>query len=311
MSRIGEGRTEPGRVAVCLQLHHADLWPEFRGLLEPLAGRIRLYLALRGGSVVGLDAFDHEVSFHENYGADVAPFIQQICGVREEAFVKLHSKKSRFGARGQAEWRRMLVNGLVGSPEAFEDNARSLLSDPANAVVCGEAFVLDDREDSNSVKAGLVCRMLGLDFGRLRGSRFMAGNMFMGRTSVFREALAPRASQIDAFLRTERGRVRGSEEGTYSHSLERVFGYIVEERGMRIVPASERPVRVLNRDAPNGDHYRLVRIYDGSCYILEAPDVCGSYSDLEDGSVSVEWRHLDPPKVVRYERVADGAIRRA
>lgn len=87
------------KVAVSLYLYYTDLWLDFYELLSPIKEHIKLYLTLSYDRCSSfdhkyLDEFDHQLFYHNNYGADVAPFLNQLSSIAEPTFIKIHSKRA-------------------------------------------------------------------------------------------------------------------------------------------------------------------------------------------------------------------------
>ena len=115
-------------IAVILYLYHVDLWDEFKTLLLPFQKDIKLYLGLsskqqsKNIETEAKNIFDSTVTYHDNYGADVAPFLNQLSLVNTKYFIKIHSKKSLYGAYNQINWRKILLYDLLGSKNLFNNS---------------------------------------------------------------------------------------------------------------------------------------------------------------------------------------------
>jgi lipopolysaccharide biosynthesis protein len=283
------------KVAVCLYLYHTDLWPEFKKLLLPLSKYIKLYIGLSKDNdpIEDFDDFDYCLSFHENYGADVAPFLHQLQLVSEPLFIKLHSKKSSWGFKYHINWRDMLLDDLISSKKIFYSNIRSLAINHNSAVLCNQVFLMDNREFLNSAKIAELCDYLEMDYDKIKNGKFVGGNMFMGKTSVYKKYIIPALTKIDRLLYNEKGKIQDTIDGTYSHSMERIFGYIINYNNLEFCHPKRKIIKVLNPAAPNKRHFRLIKMYNNYCYLLEDPNVYGFISDENSETCIITWYHLN------------------
>lgn len=288
------------KIAVCLQLYHTDLWKEFEKLLIPYSDYIKLYVALCKDSNFeeishaslrdSFLKFDHHVSYHKNYGADIAPFLYQLQLLEEEFFIKIHSKKSRFGKKNQANWRPILLNDFFASKELFLSNIESI-SNLKCGMVCSELFLLRNTEDSNAEKIKSLCNMLEMNYEDAKNSKFAAGTMFLSKSKIFQDKLNLNFFEIDGLLQGEPGNVSNITTGSYSHSLERIFGYIIKQENLEFCFPKHKTIKIINNQAPNKEYFNLVRLYNNECYVVENPELFGKYSVNENNQVVIEWKN--------------------
>lgn len=292
------------RTAVLLWLYHKDLWPEFYSLLAPLSNRIHLYLGLEHesdpNSIIGLESFDKlTISYHDNYGADVAPFLKQLGIVKEPLFIKLHSKKSMIGPKKQIHWRSVLVNDLIGSKEIFQSNIKKF-NDQKIGLLGSKALWWNKQEHKNSSKIEQLCDILNWPYKDLKDGYFIAGNMFMSRTDLYKSIFsADRIKIIDSFLQKERGKLSDLKSGKYAHSMERIFGYILQYKNLDFAGASPQSIMIKNNLADTG-FFNLVKLYNNQCYLVEDVCVFGKILSMDDSSYLIEWHHLSPIRQQKY-----------
>jgi lipopolysaccharide biosynthesis protein len=297
------------KVAVCLQLYHINLWPEFEKLLRPISDKIKLYVAICEDEnfEVDLSGFDHQISIHKNYGVDIAPFLHQIRCLEEDLFIKIHSKKSKFGNNNQVNWRVVLLNDLIGSKEVFISNVESMLSDQSCGMICNEAFLLSG-EMTNAKKTKHLCQIIGMNYDLYKNSQFAAGNMFMSRTKLFQNRLNQYFSKLDLLLTSEVGKVNCTVDGTYSHSLERIFGYIIKEENLKFCFPKQEKIKILNRNAPNKEYFSLIKMYNDECYVVEIPTIFGSYQEANNKTI-IDWKHTKQDSFKQiYHRTAEKTL---
>jgi len=292
------------RIAVLLWLYHKDLWPEFYSLLAPLSDSIHLYLGLEHGSdtssLIGLESFDKlTISYYDNYGADVAPFLKQLQTVEEPLFIKLHSKKSIIGPRKQVHWRSVLVNDLIGSKEIFQSNIKKF-NDPKIGLLGSKSLWWNKQEHKNSSKIQKLCDILNLQYKNLKDGYFIAGNMFMSRTDLYKSIFSTdRIKIIDSFLQKERGKVSDLKSGKYAHSLERIFGYLLKYKNLDFAGTDHQFIMIKNDLADTG-FFNLIELYNNQCYLTEDVCVFGKILSIDKTSFLIEWHHLSPISQQKY-----------
>ena len=291
-------------------MYHTDLWPEFKELLLPLSNNIKLYIGLcnTSPSLNDFDDFDHQLSFHDNYGADISSFLYQIRDVKEDLFIKLHSKKSLWGFKYHINWRQMMLNDLISSLDILKSNIKILLSNESNSVLCNKILLMDNREFHNSSKIHELCSLLNIDYSRVKNSKFVAGNMFMGKTSIYKKYLEPHIETIDKLLYNEKGKVDDTFKGTYSHSMERIFGYIISYNNLKFCYPKHKIIKVINTEAPNKKYFNLIKMYNNYCYILEDPNLYGYISNMSEKSCVITWYHLDEKSSITYNLINKNTI---
>lgn len=300
------------KVAVSLCLYHTDLWLDFYELLSPIKDNIKLYLTLSYDTSSrfdpkSLEEFDYQLFYHDNYGADVAPFLNQLSSISEPTFIKLHSKKSLWGFKKHINWRELLLYNLLGSPSIFHDNMIKM-NDDNNGVLCSKNLLFHNRELKNVSQIQKVCNTLNMDYNIVKNGSFMAGNMFWGNTNLFQKSFLPYVDALDSLLSTETGKVDDSFNGTYSHAMERIFGYIVSFNKKQFAYAEVPLIKVLNPIAPNGTHFNMVVTHKNCCYLLEDPNLYGIVLDKQDYKIYIKWIHLDQDIIQDYLVMDDNTI---
>jgi len=312
--KTGDIRTSMSntRVAVLLWLYHKDLWPEFYSLLAPLSKRIHLYLGVEKQSYIsllfGLDNFDClTLSYHDNYGADVAPFLNQLNSIIEPLFIKLHSKKSIIGPKKQVHWRSVLLNDLIGSEEIFQSNVKKF-NDPKIGLLGSKSLWWNKQEHKNSAKIQKLCNILDLQYKDLKDGYFIAGNMFMSRTDLYKSVFsADRIKIIDSFLQKERGKLSDLKSGKYAHSMERIFGYIIKYKNLDFACPDHRPIMIKN-DLAHAGFFSLIKLYNNQCYLIEDVCVFGKMLFVDNTSYLIEWHHLSPISQQKYNVLQENPI---
>lgn len=292
------------KVAVILWLYHIDLWPEFYSLLKPLAHNIVLYLGLCDSHISDypeieqdIKLFDHRIYYQNNYGCDVAPFLNQIHSVSEPTFIKIHSKKSLWGVKNNIQWRSVLVHDLIGSKKIFDNNIVKL-SNPNIGLICNKNLLLKNREYKNADIIKKITNLMNIDYDYISNSSFPAGNMFWSKTSIYQKYFTKEiCDKLNFYLQQEQGKVEDNLNGTYSHSLERIFGYIIKQDNKKFGYPKHDIIKVLNNKAPNNKYFHLIKTYDNYCYLKEDLNAYGNIIEQTKNNLIIEWFHM--PTIMR------------
>jgi len=298
------------KVAVILWLYHIDLWKEFYQLLKPINNDIVLYLGLPTEASWFYDSikqdiadFNHNIHYNPNYGCDVAPFLNQLHYISEPTFIKLHSKKSSWGVKRNIPWRSVLLHDLIGSKEIFDKNRIIINNDDAGAV-CNKLLLLKDRELTNTKIIKKICKLINIKYSHVAKSEFSAGNMFWSKTDIYKKYFKKEiCEKLLNSLQKEKGKITDEYYGTYSHSLERVFGYIIKQEEKKFLYPNHKAIKILNKQAENG-YYNLVITYDKCCYLEEDLNAFGHIIKLSKKNMLIQWLHM-PTIIYQNYRILD------
>jgi hypothetical protein len=244
-----EGPTAP--VAVALHLYYPELWPEIAAALAPQRFAFDLFVTLtRRPDLPAAQAAALEAEIRAafpgarvwqlpNHGRDIYPFLWLLeAGLLApyRAVCKLHSKRSPHRADG-AEWRRALLAGVLGPPEATAARLARFLEDPRAGlwVASGHLHAGDHWWGINRPRAEALLARAGLALppGPLR---FPAGSIYWARAEVLAQlaGLGLRATDFEP----EQALV----DGTTAHVVERLMGALAAAAGREIVtPAALEP----------------------------------------------------------------------
>lgn len=174
----------------------------------------------------------------DNTGYDVWPFIRTVKSVPEfssyDFVLKLHTKNANlrpFKINGMRlrkyQWRSLLVNAMLKSPDQFKKCLRCL--------ECGKVGMVCSRELVKRTSCGIAedLSMLDNELTRLslvsKKRVFCAGTMFISRTEPF-------LFLRDADITEEMFECVSASHsmGTMAHVYERIFGIAVSASGFRI-----------------------------------------------------------------------------
>ena len=307
-------KIQTNKTAVVLWLYHIEQWDEFVELLLPLSKYIKLYLGLcleNNNSKIIQDSrlhnLEHILTFHDNFGADVAPFLQQLFFVREKYFIKLHSKDSKFGFKKHIDWRKLLLHNLIGSKRIFQDNI-SLLDNQNIGLITNNRCLLKNQERRNSNQIKELCEILDLDYENLKNGPFAAGNMFISKTILYQNLFYSRMNEVLGLLINEKNKVSDSYHGTYTHALERIFGYIIKHNNLQFDNTRPPYIKIYNTKSENG-FYKLIILDNNDCYLEEDINVYGSIVENNINYMTIEWHHTSPNSILqKYKKYTNSSL---
>jgi len=250
------------------------------------------------------------VNFHKNYGVDISPFIHQVCSIDPEEypmFIKLHSKESKWGTKSHVDWGTVLMDCYIGNSYNYIKNLQ-LLSRKHIGMISHNFLTLNDREYKNTNKIKYLCESLGLDYDKVEKSSFAAGSMFMSKTNILQKYLKSKKEILDILLSTETGKVNdsSSENGTYCHAMERIFGYIMKNENLLIHPHISKTIPIFNTE-----HRRLHLsiTYNNYCYLREDLNIYGKLLSQNNDKLKIQWLHLQDSPIVEYIKTSGKLVR--
>jgi lipopolysaccharide biosynthesis protein len=224
------------KIPVIIWMYHTNLWNEFLELLIKNKNYVYPVVGLHkdhDNKIIiksikeNFDEFD--IDYYDNYGKDIGPFLFQIQKIESPFFIKIHSKKCNY-------WRRLLVNDLLG--DVLLSNIKTLSSDVENndiGLIANGMFTTSNNEYTNKENIKQICNIINIDYEKIKNGRFLCGTMFMSRTDIFKKYFnCDTTPEIIKLIKNETGDVKDKAFGTFTHALERIFGYIITNEGMRI-----------------------------------------------------------------------------
>ena len=171
-------------------------------------------------------------------------------------------------------------------------------------MITAKPFVLQKQENTNAdIISHILENILNIPYARCSNRQFPAGNMFFGKTLLFKRIFSDTIiDQLTPHLLQETGKVSDIKYGTYCHSLERIFGYITTYQNNRIASGVVPTIKVLNAKAVDHKHkLHIIPIYDhNACYLLEDMHVCGKILLVAQDQIVIEWHHLSKPTIRKY-----------
>lgn len=242
------------------------------------------------------------LSYHGNYGVDIAPFLQQICSkstLNYKYFIKLHSKNSKLGKFHQVDWGSFLWDSMIGNNLIFDHNVKILQNINIGAL-CQPFLIYNNKELNNTSKIKIISQSLGINYDMVANGKFMAGSMFMSKVDIFYNILNNQ-KYIDLLLSNESGKVddRDHINGTYCHAMERIFGYILKHLNLKIHSTSLYPIIKIYNNKHKQLHLHIT--YNNLCYLLEDINICGTLKFRDNTKMMIEWYHMPEPVITTYK----------
>lgn len=300
-----------------LSLYSLNRLPELDKLIHRLDLDVDLSIGEHNKSNKDLvkftEKYQHRIvnlTFHKNYGVDIAPFINQICRTNSEKyplFIKLHSKESKWGAQFHVDWGTVLIDSYIGDKYNYTKNLQ-LLRRKHIGMISHNFLTLNDRESNNTNKIKYLCERLGLDYDKIEKSSFAAGSMFMSKTNIFQKYLKSNKKILDILLSNETEKVDDSrsKNGTYCHSLERIFGYIIKNENLCIHPHISKTIPIFNSEYKK---LHLITTYNNDCYLREDLNIYGKLLSQNNDKLKIQWLHLQDSPIVEYIKTSGKLVR--
>ena len=242
-----------------------------------------------------------DVTYHSNYGVDIAPFLQQLVRINHRQypfFIKIHSKQSFWGVKNHVDWGSVLIDSLIGDKIFCEKNLQILSKDKIG-MIGPSSFRMNKQYGHHYDKICKVCNQLNIATKNLDRYGFIAGTMFMSKTQLMQKYLAKDIEYLDSLLINEIGKVDDLyyTNGTYCHSMERIFGYIIHHENKKIHQTVLKTIKIYNAK------YRVLHLhiaYNNLCYITEDVNIYGRILRQSSDSIEIQWLHLNNDPVVKY-----------
>tara|TARA_B100000497_G_C7637740_1_gene383343 strand:+ start:225 stop:1142 length:918 start_codon:yes stop_codon:yes gene_type:complete len=291
-------------ISVLLWLYHTDMAQEFYDILHPLKDILDIHLGLckDNSNNKALSIFNDlpiGISYHNNVGADTLPFLEQLQGINNPIFIKLHSKQSNWGLHNRGNWRLMLVDSLLSSKNSLLRNTDKIKNHNIGYVGCS-SFMCHNFELKNKEKIKELEYKLYLP--KVSKKIFCGGNMFMGKTLLYKKTLDKRYNMLHDLLSTEKGKVSDIKYGTYCHAMERILGYISNNEIYTSENCHLNTIKILSKNTDH-EYLRLRILPNNEIYCTEQPNIYGKIIEQNTDSFTVEWYHI-PSKKHQYQLIS-------
>ncbi len=174
-----------------------------------------------------------------NVGYDVFPFLHVLQQVRisdYEFVLKLHTKNARAPGQDTVygvsipgyKWRDDLLAALLGSAQGFEEVLAAFRDDPELGCVGAGQYIFDTRE--NNEERNYSLGEWRARCGATQGVHYVGGSMFMARAFPFERIAGLNLKRGDF----EAAQFTTKDHKNTAHIVERLFGIVVENEGLRI-----------------------------------------------------------------------------
>jgi lipopolysaccharide biosynthesis protein len=197
---------------------------------------------------------------YKNFGADIQCFLDHLNYIDQKYFIKIHTKKTYL--YNKLNWLDILLDGLIDDIN-IQKNIMSMNYNPKIGIISNAMCVIDNLEHTNQEKIQSLCEGLNINYNTLTNKRFVSGNIFMSKTELFHKYFDSKTIKLLLnLLSKETNKVSDKQHGTFSHSLERIFGYIVETNGLEFLDASHNILTI--KDLSNNT--QQIIIINNKCY---------------------------------------------
>lgn len=289
------------KLAVLLWLYHADLAQEFYELLKPCSDLIDIHLSLcedndNAAALKTLNKLNSikSISYYPNCGADIYSFINEINKIDSciyPYFMKIHSKKSKWGIKNVCNWRAILLDNLIGDRQTLIKNIKDI--DNTNYGMYGcEPLVYDENSSDNQLHKKNIKELIKIiGPNNFEEKLFFGGTMFFGKTELYQKYLTfNRINKICNLLKLESGKINEDRGGTYSHAMERLLGYIGCSAGIGYCEPETIKVKVYDQQLLRTCDFLSLRImYNKEVYCTEQPSIYGSVTSVTKDSLKIHW----------------------
>ncbi len=261
-----------GSFAIQLHLFYTDLTEEFASYFEniPFAFDILVSMTDREKEDYVRQRFEKIknagkviIKFVPNRGRDVAPFVAAFGKeLSEYDYVcHIHSKKSLFTGGEQTEWRKYLLDGLMGSEETVRCNFYALVHEEKVGLLYPDSFKCMPYWGHTWLQNRAAGRQL-LDMIKVEAScednyiDYPMGTMFIARTEAVRQFL-------ESGLKTEDfPKEVGQTDGTIAHAFERCLGIVCRHNGFNVLVKQEKQGTYLYNYGNKNLNQYLAKSYD-------------------------------------------------
>ena len=301
------------KTSIIVWLYHNDLVDEFFDLLYPLEDLVDIHLSLcqDNDNSKTLSQFNSlnnikSINYYPNIGADLYSFINSLADIKTEYFIKIHSKKSLWGVNNKCNWRAMLLDSLIGNRDILIDNIKHMDKYSLGSIGC-RPLIYKDVGSVHSHKVNDICQIIGL-MDNPANKFFVGGNMFMGRTKTYQNYLNENTVELlNNLLELECGKIAENKNGTYSHALERVLGYIGNTQNLKSCPSHTFRIKVLDNQLVDKIQYLHIRkMYNNDVYCTEQPNLYGRINtDFKDPDIiQIFWKHQQQEILATYQKIS-------
>lgn len=221
------------KIVVTLQLYYNEMWDDFRDKLLALNTELDLIVALcEDNKDISKDIkkyFPKAVILRlPNKGLDIGPFLKTLKYLKEnkleyDYLIKIHAKKSHYNTKLGDTWRNELVNSIIGDKETL-DNLTALM-DRTKIKMCGsKKWFLS----ANTKRYMATFNMPKINN---RIANFIGGTMFIVDYNVLVDSFT--IEELETLY--EKMPVGYKRDHSIAHHMERIFGFVVQNKGYKLI----------------------------------------------------------------------------
>jgi len=298
------------KIAVLIWIYHNDLTKEFISVLDNTTDIFDIYVGLcdknnNSKTIFYLHTLQNvkSIQFYPNVGADIYSFIDQISLLSDQEydyFIKLHSKKSKWGIHRICNWRAMLIDSLIGDLDNVKRNANIMKKYNYGCLGCCP-LMYKNTEGLHKDKIAEVAKFINFNPDvRI----FVGGNMFMGDVKLYQKYIIPNKYNLEKFLHKESGKVNEKHDGNYSHAIERILGYIGCEKGIGCSITNNLKIKAPKNLDINSKFLSFRHMYNDDIYCVRQPNIYGRVSHITPNQLNIIWTKKQGNILAKYIKIA-------
>lgn len=230
------------KIAVHAHIYYIEIFEEIYGYLENIPVKFSLFISVKNiedkkiviEKIKKLPLVEYsDIRVVINRGRDIAPFIVEFGALLKnyDIICHIHTKKSLFTGEEKFDWRKYLLNGVLGSKNTVNAILTLFKMDSSIGIIYPEIWPHLPYQActwlSNKAIAPTILKKLNIRYDPDEYFDFPAGSMFWIR----REALEPILNlglTINDFPEEA-----GQNDGALQHTIERCFVLAAQSRGFK------------------------------------------------------------------------------
>lgn len=233
------------KIAIHLHLYYTDLLEEFKKYFNNIPFTFDILVSVTDKDVVSYVKTQLEqvsrvnlvfVEVVNNRGRDVAPFVVTFGSriLNYDYICHVHSKKSLFTGGEQSEWRKYLLDGLMGSVSTVKRNLYLLEKGEKVGLLYPETFskmpyIAHTWLRNKASRDELLERINVLVKNSDIYIDYPLGTMFWARVDAIRQFFEARI-KLEEFQKEE-----GQTDGTIAHAFERCLSLVCKYNGYNLL----------------------------------------------------------------------------
>lgn len=225
------------KIAIVAHLFYDDLIEEFISYFRNIPFLFDIYVSTtkEAKNYIYSQLIKHFPKEHvnvfsvKNIGRDMMPFVVKFNNIynRYDFVCWVHSKKSRSYNKNADNWRKYLLNNLLGSPKIANTIIEYFIKNKKLGLVFPDYFpeIANQIEwGSNWKNVEFLSKKIGLKIKKTEKPKFPAGSMFWFRPKALKP-LFDINLKLEDFEKNSESKI----DGTLAHAIERIMLYTVEK----------------------------------------------------------------------------------